>query len=116
MKKQISKVNFSGYMKIVDTHIECDDRPSPGRKEDGSEESCYEQDIFSFKQKCRNYKIIDDIIVGRDENQIAEFDRHRFCKTDRIRPEYDYPEAVYDHPEQNMGKPGSYRQIIFLQK
>jgi hypothetical protein len=89
-------------MKIVQTHIERYHRPAPGRKDDSPQGPCYEKDIFSFEKKSRNDKIIDDIIIGRDENQIAEFDRHRFSKTDRIRPENDHPETVYGDPKKKM--------------
>ena len=81
-------------MKIVHTHIERYDRSPPCRKHDGPQETRDKKNIFSFKQECRNYKIIDNIIICRDENQITEFDGHRFGETDRIRFENDHPKAV----------------------
>ena len=71
-------------MKIIYTHIERYNGSAPGRKDNSPKDTRYEKDIFSFKQKCRNNKIVDDIVICRDENQIAEFDGHRFGKTDRI--------------------------------
>src|ERR1700733_1899770 len=102
MNKQIRKISFPRHMKIVHSHIERYDRSPPGGKDDGAQDARYEEDIFSFKKECRNDKIIDDIIICRDENQITEFDGHRFGKTDRIRSENDHPKAVYGDPEKEM--------------
>ncbi len=104
-------------MKIVQTHIECYDRSPPGRKDDGPQDACYKKNIFSFKQECRYDKIIDNIIVCRDENQITEFDGHRFGKTDRIRPENDHPKDVDGHPKKNVKKIRSdWQYSLFIQK
>ena len=104
-------------MKIMQTHIECYDRPSPGWQNDGHEGAGYKKDVFSFKQKCRNDKIIDDIIICCDENQIAELDGHCFGKTDRIRPENDHPKSINGDPKKYMEKIGSDCQnSLFLQK
>jgi hypothetical protein len=93
-------------MKIVQTHIQCYDGSPPGRKEDSHQDARYEQEIFSFKQKFRNDEIIDDVIICRDENQVAEFDSHCFGNTYRVRPENDHPKTVNGRPEKNMGKIG----------
>jgi hypothetical protein len=91
MEKKVSKINVAGKMKIVQAHVERYHRPAPGGKDDSPQDPCYKKDIFSFEKKSRNNEIIDDVIICRYENQIAEFDRHCLSKTDRIRPENDHP-------------------------
>ena len=104
-------------MKIVQTHVQRYHRPTPGRKDDSPQGPCYEKDIFSFEKKRRNNKIIDDIIICRYENQIAEFNSHRFRQTDRVRPENDHPKTVYGHPKKNMKKIGpDCQNYLFIQK
>ena len=99
------------------THIECYDRSSPGREDDGSQQTRYEKDIFFFEQECRNDKIIDDIIICGYENQIAEFNSHRFRQTDRVRPESDHPKSVYGHPKKDVRKiRPDCQNVLFIQK
>jgi hypothetical protein len=102
MEKQVWKIDVPGYMKVVYTHVHRYDGSAPGRKNDGSEDACYKEDIFSFKQKCRDHEIINDVIICRDKNQIAELDRHCFRNTYRIGPENNHPKAVNGDPEQHM--------------
>ena len=114
MKKQIGKINIPGYMKIVYTHVHGYDRSAPGRKNDCAKDARYKKNIFSFEQKGRDYKIIDNIIICRYKNQITEFDSHCLCNTYRIWPENDHPKTVYGGPKENMREKGSDWQIAFF--
>ena len=104
-------------MKIVYAHIERYHGPSPGGKENGSQQTRNKKDIFFFKQEGRNDKIIDDIIICRDKNKIAEFNSHCFRQTDRVRPENDHPKTVNGCPKKDMEEIGFDCQFfMFIQK
>src|ERR1700759_5500326 len=104
-------------MKIVHTHVHRNDRSAPRRNYNSPKDSCYKEKYFSFKKKCRNDIIIDDIIICCDKNQIAEFDGHRFCNTYGIRSESDYPKTINSDPKNNMRQIRSDSQnTFFMQK
>jgi len=71
-------------MEIIYTHIEGYDRPAPCGEEHCSYQTRYEKNIFFFEKKCRDYKIIDDIIICRYKKKIAEFNSHGFGNTHRV--------------------------------
>jgi hypothetical protein len=83
-------------------HIQGYQCPSPGRKDNSQYDTYNKKAIFSFEQKYRNDEIVDEIVIGSDENQITEFDCHRFSEADGITSENGYPKRINNCPKEKM--------------